>query len=108
MTEKTRQSNSPDKHSATGKVWVSRTYPKTPAKDYNEDDQLPIRKFEVEPAWVKAGYGLTINLGNYESARCDVGVTLPCYVEEIEEAFKEAWSIADREVQAQVAEIRGR
>jgi hypothetical protein len=85
-----------------GKIWVSRGYPKSSRKpDEEEQLDLAVRKFETEPAFVKAGYGLTINLGNYESARCDVGVTLPCYVEEITEAMKEAWKIAEEEIQKQ-------
>lgn len=87
---------------ARGKIWVSRGYPKSARKpDEEEQFDLEVRQFSVEPAYVKAGYGLTINLGNYESARCDVGVTLPCYVEEVPEALKEAWKIAEEEIKKQ-------
>jgi hypothetical protein len=85
-----------------GKIWVSRSYPKSARKpDEEEQLDLEVRKFETEPAWVKAGYGLTINLGNYESARCDCGVTLPCYLEEVPDAMKKAWEIAEAEIQKQ-------
>ena len=103
-----KKAESPSARGSRGKIWVSRNYPKNPSKDFEGQDPLETREFEVEPAWIKAGYGLTINLGNYESARCDVGVTLPCYTEEIPEAFEEAWKIANVEVQKQVAELRAK
>jgi len=100
-----KKSPKPQGIEAAGKIWVSREYPKNPSKDAQDEKYLHVRSFEVEPAWIRVGYGLTKNLGNYESARCDVGVTLPCYVEEIPEAFEEAWEIAHKEIQAQVEQI---
>lgn len=44
---------------------------------------IEVRKFETEPAWVRVNAGVTKNLGNYESLRVDVAITVPCYVEEI-------------------------
>ena len=87
-----------------GKIWVSRMHN---GEEVHDEKELEVQQFEVEPAYVKASYGLTLNLGNYESARCDAGVTLPTYVEEIDDAFKRAWKIAQEEVQSQVKEIRG-
>lgn len=46
-----------------------------------------IRKFESEPAYVRINTGMTKNLGNYESLRIDVSLTVPCYPEEIEQVF---------------------
>jgi len=91
-------------HAARGKMWVTRHYPN--AEEKTEETEFSVQDFEVEPAWVKAGYGLTINLGNYESARCDVGVTLPTYVEEIPSAFKKAWELAKQEISEQTKDIR--
>jgi hypothetical protein len=44
----------------------------------------------VEPALVRVSAGSTINLGNFESMRLDVSVTLPCRVEEIQETYVRA------------------
>lgn len=88
-----------------GKIFVTRVFGKN-GEEENEDKDMEVRRFESEPAYVRANYGLTINLGNYESARCDVSVTLPCYMEEIDAAFVEAWKIAKREIQDQVKSIR--
>jgi len=86
-----------------GKMWVSSHYQ---GNEKSDQKDLYIRTFESEPAWVRASYGLTINLGNYESARCDAGVTLPAYPEEVGEAFKQAWELAQEQVQEQVKEIK--
>lgn len=72
----------------------------------NEEGELEVRRFETEPAHIRANYGMTLNLGNYESARVDVSVTLPCYTEEIPGAFKKAWEIAKEQIQEQVKGIK--
>lgn len=85
-----------------GTIMVSRHFPR------NEDmtfEDLEVRKFEVEPATIRASIGMTHNLGNYESARVDAAVTLPCYVEEIEEAFQKAYAIAENKITEMSAEI---
>lgn len=38
----------------------------------------------VAPAYVHVGVGRTINLGDYNSLKLDISVTMPCYPEEIE------------------------
>jgi len=86
-----------------GKIWVSRHYK---GEDTTEEKDLEVQIFETEPARVKVSYGLTINLGNYESARCDAGVELPVYAEEIEEGFKAAWDIAKEEIQEQTKDLK--
>lgn len=37
------------------------------------------------PAYVHVGAGRTINLGDYNSLKLDVSITLPCYVEEVDD-----------------------
>lgn len=60
----------------------------TVLKDEKKD--LEIRIFETEPAKVFVGLGLTISLKQYESIRIDVGLSVPCYVEEKEAAYVHA------------------
>ena len=59
-----------------------------------EEEVIAVHKFETEPAYVSVDYALTLNLGNYESAKLSVSVTIPCYKEEIDDAyeFAEAWA----------------
>jgi len=90
-------------HEVRGKIWANAHYK---GKETEEQIELEVQTFDVEPAWVKASYGLTLNLGNYESARCDAGVTLPTYVEEIEDTFKAAWKMAEEQVQKKAKAIK--
>lgn len=39
---------------------------------------IPAEATPADPAYVSVGVGMTENLGNYESLRLDVRVTLPC------------------------------
>jgi len=86
------------------KFTVSRMYTggKIQGAWYNDNDELgeegetedviAVLRFPegVYPAHVSATMGLTINLGDYESAKISVTTTLPCYAEEIDDAFEAA------------------
>lgn len=77
-------------------IYVSKTVgpSKGAPPPQGEEDIVAVHKFETEPATVEVDYSLTMNLGNYESARISVSVTVPCYKEEIDEAyeFAQAWA----------------
>lgn len=95
-----------------GKLRVARQYEcrnaPTDAEDEEVDtEELDVERFPegVEPAWVNAKKGLTLNLGNYESVRFDVSITLPCYREEVEAALDEAWRMVDHTVRKQVDSV---
>lgn len=62
--------------------------------------------FDGPVARVKRGYGLTMNLGGYESARFDVVLELPCYVEDIDTADEFAKRWVEQRCEAEVAEVR--
>lgn len=50
-----------------------------------------------EPAHVRVGAGLTINMGNFESLRLDCSVSLPCRPDDIEETYEiAAQFVADK------------
>jgi hypothetical protein len=90
-------------------VFVSKTFKKQGApEDPNtpEPEVFAVHRFVTEPARVEVQMGLTINLGNYESARVSVGVVVPCYREEIEDAYQFAHGWAEKRVQAEVDDIR--
>ena len=60
-------------------------------------DTLEVSDFLVAPARVGLELGQTINLGNYESLRIAVSLSVPCYTEEVAEAYKfAAQFITDR------------
>lgn len=55
--------------------------------------------------WVSVG--ITINLGNYESARVDAGIKLPVEDDDkIKDVYKEAWGKALKEVEEQAVEVK--
>lgn len=62
--------------------------------DSQDEDVIAVHKFQTETARVTVDYALTINLGNYESAKIGVSVSVPCYVEEMSDAyeFAQAWA----------------
>lgn len=45
---------------------------------------------EDPPATIRVGTGMTINLGNFESLRIDVAVTIPCHRSALDEAYEHA------------------
>lgn len=69
----------------TKKVWV------TPFKNAEEveSEEIEVHVFETEPAYVRVAAGQTINLGDFESLRVDVAVTMPCYAEQVGDTQKE-------------------
>jgi len=67
-------------------VTVTRTIPVEIGGSGEEEvieEHVEIRPFVSEAARVTIAKGLTLNLGNYQSARIDVGISLPCYPEEL-------------------------
>jgi len=72
-----------------------------------QEEVVEVRKFETTPAVVRRGYGLTLNQGNYESARIDVGIEIPCYLADLEKADEFAAEFCEERVRKEVAEARG-
>lgn len=63
--------------------------------------------FTSQPAKVTRGYGLTLNLGNYESARFDVVIEMPCYPEDVDlcDEWCKAW--AEKRAVHEASQVRG-
>ena len=61
------------------------------------EDLVSAHLFQTNPAEVEMGIALTMNLGNYESAKIVVHLRVPCYKEEIDNAyiFAQKW-VEDR------------
>jgi len=72
-----------------------------------EEIVTPPHQFEGPVARVGRGYGLTLNLTNYESARFDVYLEVPCHVEDIDNADKFAKDWAMKRCEEEVADVRG-
>ncbi len=69
---------------------------------------IEVRKFETEPAFVRINAGVTKNLGNYESLRVDVAISVPCYVEEIETVQKRTAEMVADMLDTEVEEYLGK
>lgn len=77
-------------------------------KGETEDESvLDIVPIEGSPAYVDYKVGYTTNLGSYESARVSVGISLPCYPEEVDSAVAFARDYVDHEVAVQIGRYRG-
>ncbi len=86
-TRRARAATKPDISSTEETVIVNSVYG---GEERNRTEKLSVRKFLVEPAYVRINAGMTKNMGNYESLRIDVSLTVPCYVEEIDKVFANA------------------
>lgn len=66
------------------------TVRRTVFKQTTEDmETIEVRPFVTDTARVRASRGVTLNLGNYESARIEVSIDLPCYKEEILPCYRD-------------------
>jgi hypothetical protein len=72
-----------------------------------ESENILVNKFVTTPASVSVNLGTTINLGDFQSARVGVTVTVPCYVEELEGAYEFAKEFAEAKIEQEVAEVQG-
>lgn len=54
------------------------------------DEKIGFHVFKTQPAIVSVRLGTTLNLGNYRSARVEVGISMPCYAEQVGEAYSDA------------------
>lgn len=53
-----------------------------------EGGKIAVRPFICQPEVVGASYGVTVNLGNFNSGRASVWRSRPCYTAEVEECYR--------------------
>lgn len=75
-------------------------------EEETETGRLRVSAFVTTPATVSVKGGATINLGNYESARIDVMLSVPCYVEEIDEIFEKVKVWVDEKLAKEYQELK--
>jgi len=76
-------------------------------RETSSEEVVAIQTFEGPVAKVRRGYGLTLNLGNYESARLDVTVEVPCYLEDVDAADEWARQWVEKRVVKEVENVCG-
>lgn len=69
-----------------------------------DDYTIDVRKFVTTPAIVKVSVGTSLEASPKQWLRADVGIELPCYREEIDEAYNEAREFVERKLDAMVKE----
>ena len=74
-------------------------------KEEVSNDRIRIRPFISTPANISVKAGITINLGNYESARVDVMLSMPCYPEELDSVYEDVKKWVDGRVEHEKREI---
>jgi hypothetical protein len=90
-----------------GKIQVrSSMGKKGDATEFLKEEMVEAHQFVAPHATVSVGMGITVNMGNYESTRVDVHVSLPCYPAEVEKAYDEAKRIVEAKLRAEVQELR--
>lgn len=61
---------------------------KLPFSDEEEEEvEVETMVFDTDPAYVRVNAGVTKNLGNYESLRVDVSLSIPCPPEVVDDVF---------------------
>lgn len=71
-----------------------------------DEEELDVRLFETEPAVIGYSGGQTVNLGNFESIRIDVNLRLPCYVEEIDSAYRWAQDWVGARIEEEIEKVK--
>lgn len=72
-------------------------------KETEERKVLEATSFATNPAYVRVSTGITKNMGDYESLRVEVSLSVPCYVEEIEEVTPQVAAAVVRHLDDAVA-----
>lgn len=91
---------------ATGITSVLRTVSGKEVSSTQDEEEIEIHQFITEPAKVTLTMGVTLNLGNYEGARIDVGITVPCYKEEVDQAHADALKWVETRIVKEIDQLR--
>ena len=91
----------------SGSITITTRYP-----DGKEDEkrEVIVKTYptDVPLATISVEGSVTKNLGNYESLRIQASMTLPCAVEETEEAYAEAWKRVEAQLTTKVLQVAGK
>lgn len=71
-----------------------------------DKEKISVRKFATAPA--KVGYWSAgkVNIGNYESVDVGVSISVPCYLEEANEAYRYAEKFVSERLTKEINDIR--
>jgi len=94
-----------------GVFWVTRTVEEKGrggrgVLDEKDDQEIEIMPFEGETARVGLDAQMTINLGNYQSAKVGVFLSVPCYIEEVSEVYEVVKRTVEQRMGEEVEELK--
>ena len=78
-------------------------------EEYDETTSIEVvhtHVFDGPVARVHRAYGLTLNIGNYESARFDIRIEVPCYLEDVDNADLWAKKWVEDRCEKEIANVR--
>jgi len=76
--------------------------------DNSAIESISITEFKTTPAKVLVDLSRTINTGNYNSLKISIGISLPCYVEMIDEGYKVALDFVTEKLDNELVKIANR
>jgi hypothetical protein len=94
---------------ADGKMYVGKIVYSSEhgvVSDNMEEEQLAVYKFATTPARIKYEGSFTVNMGNFQSAKINIGVELPAYMEQLPAAYVTAKQFVEERLSREVAELR--
>lgn len=71
-----------------------------------KDECIPLTKTETDGTKAKTGIGFTLNMGDMQFCRLDVGLELPTTIDDIPEAYAACWKITQGELMNQIDEMK--
>jgi 3-polyprenyl-4-hydroxybenzoate decarboxylase len=87
-----------------GTISVTRTIL---SKEDTQNNKIKIRPFATATASVSVKFGVTIPTQAYGSARVDVMITIPCYVEEVSDIYPKVRDLVDHLVDQEAGRLTG-
>lgn len=77
----------------------------SPVVKKSEEEKLAFAMFKTQPAIVSVRMGTTLNLGNYRSARIEIGISYPCYAEQVDQTYAYARNFVESRVEAEAKSV---
>lgn len=95
----------PTQHATT--IFVSRTIKKQGEAEVADggSETLEVHQFATTPAVVSVSYPIKLTK-NYQAAGIDVGISLPCYAEEIDDAFQRANDLVIERLKVELPKLK--
>jgi hypothetical protein len=90
------------KKEVKGTVVVTRKYKDGEIASSADSEEIDVGVFGADVAHVTVQRGITRNVGDYESVKLGVSVTLPTYIEEMSEAFTTASSLVGEYLDSEI------